>query len=63
MLPVRIRASRAADRPELLRMAKLLWPDHPEAEVEQDVDSSVASTDYVADGGEFVSPTPRRAAE
>jgi aminoglycoside 6'-N-acetyltransferase I len=32
-----IRASRASDKPELVRMAKLLWPDQPETEVEQDV--------------------------
>ena len=51
MLPVRIRASRAADRPELLRMAKLLWPDHPEAEVEQDVDSWDPSNVLVAERG------------
>jgi aminoglycoside 6'-N-acetyltransferase I len=37
--PLRIRASRPADRAELLRMAKLLWPDQPEAEVESDVRS------------------------
>jgi len=51
VLPVRIRASRAADRPELLRMAKLLWPDHPEAEVEQDVDRWDPSNVLVAERG------------
>jgi aminoglycoside 6'-N-acetyltransferase I len=32
-----IRASRTGDKPDLFRMAKLLWPDQPEREVEQDV--------------------------
>jgi aminoglycoside 6'-N-acetyltransferase I len=34
---LRIRAFQPADRGELLRMAKLLWPEQPAAEVESDV--------------------------